>query len=100
MRDARAITGMGTALVALNACSVRQVAAMGRAGSIRCPSENGEGVSMNDESMTGTFQVSLPKDLLSEARRLPGQAAEQKLRVDGWRDSWLSRFSELLVGKS
>jgi hypothetical protein len=53
---------------------------------------------MGDKSMTGTFQLNLPKELLSEARRQPKPKNEQ-LRVEGWRNSWLSRISELLVGK-
>jgi hypothetical protein len=53
---------------------------------------------MADNSMTGTFQLNLPKDLLSESKRAPKQKSEQ-LRVEGWRNSWLSRISELLVGK-
>jgi hypothetical protein len=56
------------------------------------------GVSMADNSMTGTFQLNLPKDLLSEAKRASAPKSEQ-LRVEGWRNSWLSRISELLVGK-
>ena len=53
---------------------------------------------MADKSMTGTFQLNLPKDLLSEAKRQPKPKAEQ-LRVDGFRNSWLSRISEIFVGK-
>jgi len=53
---------------------------------------------MADNSMTGTFQIDLPKDLLSEARRAAATKKDQ-LRVEGWRNSWLSRLSELLVGK-
>jgi hypothetical protein len=53
---------------------------------------------MVDNSMTGTYQINLPKDLLSEAKRAPKPENEQ-LRVEGWRNSWLSRISELLVGK-
>jgi hypothetical protein len=53
---------------------------------------------MADDSMTGTFQINLPKDLLSEAKRAP-KAIDEQLRVEGWRNSWLSRISELLVGK-
>jgi hypothetical protein len=53
---------------------------------------------MIDDSTTGTFQVNLPKDLLSEAKRSAKVKTEQ-LRVEGWRNSWLSRISELLVGK-
>ena len=53
---------------------------------------------MPDNSMTGTFQVTLPKDLLSEAKRAPKPKADQ-LHVEGWRDSWLSRLAEKLVGR-
>jgi hypothetical protein len=53
---------------------------------------------MADNSLTGTFQINLPKDLLSEAKRVPKVKTEQ-LRVEGWRNSWLARISELLVGK-
>jgi hypothetical protein len=51
---------------------------------------------MSDHSMTGTFE--LPKDLLAEAKRAVKPKKEQ-LHVEGWRNSWLSRISELLVGK-
>lgn len=53
---------------------------------------------MVDKSMTGTFQINLPKDLLSEARRQSKPKNEQ-LKVEGWRSSWLSKVSEMLVGK-
>jgi hypothetical protein len=53
---------------------------------------------MADNSMTGAFQISLPKDLLSEARQAPNAKNEQ-LHVEGWRNSWLSRIAEMLVGK-
>ncbi|HEY4446864.1 MAG TPA: hypothetical protein VGN30_21465, partial [Steroidobacteraceae bacterium] len=56
-----------------------------------------DGVSMIDNSMTGTFQIDLPKDLLSESKRAP--KPNEQLHVEGWRNSWLSRISELLVGK-
>jgi hypothetical protein len=48
--------------------------------------------------MTDEFQVNLPKDLISEATRQPKPQNEQ-LKIEGWRTSWLSRFSEILVGK-
>src|SRR5258708_9303600 len=57
-----------------------------------------DGASMADNSMTGTFQIDFPKDLLSESKRAP-QPKNEQLRVEGWRNSWLSRISELLVGK-
>ena len=53
---------------------------------------------MIDDSMTGTFQISLPKDLLAEASRA-STGKKEMLRVEGLRNSWLSRLSELLVGK-
>jgi len=56
------------------------------------------GVLMADNTMTGTFQINLPKDLLSEAKRAAKPKSDQ-LHVEGWRSSWLSRLAELLVGK-
>ena len=53
---------------------------------------------MTDNSMTGTFQINLPKDLLTEAKRIP-KTRKDELRVEGWRNSWLSRIAELVVGK-
>ena len=53
---------------------------------------------MPDNSMTGSFQIKLPKDLVAEANRAAAPKKEQ-LHVEGWRNSWLSRISELLVGK-
>jgi hypothetical protein len=51
---------------------------------------------MADNSMTGTFQI--PKDLLFEANRTSKPKSDQ-LHVEGWRNSWLSRLDEMLVGK-
>ncbi len=53
---------------------------------------------MLDHTMTGTFQADLPKDLLAESKRAPKPKGDP-LHVEGWRSSWLSRISELLVGK-
>ena len=53
---------------------------------------------MADNSMTGAERLNLPEDLLAEARRA-SKADADPLRVEGWRRSWLSRISELLVGK-
>lgn len=53
---------------------------------------------MADNSMTGAFQVELPQDLVLEANRVP-KPKNAQLHVEGWRNSWLSRVSELLVGK-
>jgi hypothetical protein len=71
---------------------------VGQPLSVRWPRFNLDGVSMADNSMTGTFQLNLPKDLLAEAKR-QSKPHDEKLRVEGWRTSWLSRISELLVGK-
>jgi hypothetical protein len=54
---------------------------------------------MADNSMTGAYQLNLPKDLLSEAKRQQLKLSKEQLRVEGWRTSWLSRISEILVGK-
>jgi len=53
---------------------------------------------MADNSLTGTFQVTLPKELLTASKRTSAPKNEQ-LRVEGWRTSWLTRISELFVGK-
>lgn len=53
---------------------------------------------MPDNSMTGTFQLDLPKELLSESVR-QSKRSKDELQVEGWRNSWLSRLSELLVGR-
>ena len=54
---------------------------------------------MADNSLNGAFQLTLPKELISAANRQPPKTADQKLHVEGWRTSWLSRLSEVLVGK-
>ena len=54
---------------------------------------------MADNSMTGAYQLNLPKDLLTEAKRQQSKPQKDQLRVEGWRTSWLSRISEILVGK-
>ena len=51
---------------------------------------------MADNTMRGKFQI--PQDLLAEARRA-AKPKNEALRVEGWRNSWLSRLSELLFGK-
>jgi hypothetical protein len=80
--------------------SVQRVASLGALRSIRWSPDFKPRWSfcMVDKSMTGTFQINLPKDLLSEAKRQPKPKNEQ-LKVEGWRTSWFSRFSEILVGK-
>jgi hypothetical protein len=79
--------------------SVRRIASRGAAQPIRCsPVLTLDGVSMIDKSMTGAFQINLPKDLVSESRRQP-KPKKEEFKVEGWRTSWLSRVSELLVGK-
>jgi len=54
---------------------------------------------MLDGSVTGTFPFIPPQDLLAEAKRQVKPTRDQQLRVDGWRTSWLTRISEVLVGK-
>lgn len=53
---------------------------------------------MIDKSTQDAYQINLPKDLLSEARRQPKPKREH-LKVEGFRTSWLTRVSEMLVGK-
>jgi hypothetical protein len=80
--------------------SVRRVASRPAPQSIRCwlQLQNLDGVSMIDKSMTGSYQINLPKDLLSEARKQP-KPKKEHLKVEGWRSSWLTRVSEMLIGK-
>ena len=53
---------------------------------------------MSDDSMTGTFRISLPKELLAAADRQQKPKKDQ-LHVEGWRTSWLSRLTEMMLGK-
>ena len=53
---------------------------------------------MIDKSMQDSYQINLPKDPLSEARKQPKPNREH-LKVEGWRTSWLTRVSERLIGK-
>jgi hypothetical protein len=75
--------------------SVRQVSSGLGCDSVVCTPTSNDGVSMADNSMTGTFQI--PQDLLSEAKRT--KPKNDRLHVEGWRNSWLSRLAEKLVGK-
>ena len=50
---------------------------------------------MADNSMTGTFQDP-SRICLSEAKR--SKPKTDRLHVEGWRNSWLSRLVEKLVG--
>ena len=80
---------------------MRRIAALGGLDSVGFhPSHHcySRGVFMADTSMTGTFQMELPKDLLSEAKRAARTPADP-LHVEAWKASWLSRLSELIVGK-
>lgn len=53
---------------------------------------------MSDHTSTGTFQIHFPQDLLQESKRVPKPTNDQ-LKVEGWRNSWLSRLAEMLIGK-
>jgi hypothetical protein len=50
------------------------------------------------QDVTDKFQFTVPQDLVSEAARQP-KLGQDRFKVEGWRTSWLSRLSELLVGK-
>ena len=54
---------------------------------------------MADDSMTGSYSVAFPQDLLAEASRVRSSAKKDKLNVEQWRTSWLSRLAEKLVGR-
>ncbi len=53
---------------------------------------------MIDPTMTGTFEIQLPKDLVAHARRVQ-TGKRRELKVEGWRGSWLSRLVEKLIGQ-
>jgi hypothetical protein len=79
--------------------SVRRVASRLAPQSLRwVQSQNLERSFKMDKSMQGSYQISLPKDLLSEARKQP-KPKKEHLKVEGWRTNWLTRVSEMLVGK-
>ena len=52
---------------------------------------------MIDPSMTGTFEIQLPQDLVAHAQRIRA-GSRKELKVEGWRGSWLSRLVEKLIG--
>jgi hypothetical protein len=51
----------------------------------------------NTASETSRFYP--PKDLLTEAKRQKPRPVSERLKVEGWRSSWLTRLSEMLIGK-
>jgi hypothetical protein len=53
---------------------------------------------MTDESPTGTFQFTLPEELLTASKRQP-KLREDGFKVEGWRTSWFSKVSEMLIGQ-
>jgi len=53
---------------------------------------------MADNTMPSAFQSKLPKELLAAAQRTSKAKGEQ-LRVEGWRHSWFTRLSEIIVGR-
>jgi hypothetical protein len=88
---------LGLARMTFN--SVRRVPSRPAPQSIRWHQfPNLDGVSMIDKSMQDAYQINLPKDLLSEASRQP-KPKRDHLKVEGWRSSWLTRVSEMLIGK-
>ncbi len=53
---------------------------------------------MIDKSKQDSYQIDLPKELLSEAEKQP-KPEQEHLEVEGFRTSWLTRVSEMLIGK-
>jgi hypothetical protein len=53
---------------------------------------------MADNTMPAAFQSKLPKELLAAAQRTAKPKGEQ-LRVEGWRNSWFTKLSEIIVGR-
>lgn len=53
---------------------------------------------MGDNARSDASQISFPPELLQASQHAAKRAADQ-LRVEGFRHSWFSRLSELLIGK-
>ena len=53
---------------------------------------------MHDHSTTEISQLKVPQELLAASHRVTKPKSEQ-FRVDAFRVSWLTRLSELFVGK-
>ena len=53
---------------------------------------------MTDNAGTSTYDTEFPQELLHAAKRAP-KPTPDRLGVDGWRHSWLSRLAEALIGK-
>ena len=53
---------------------------------------------MHDHATTEISQLELPQDLLAASHRVARPKSEQ-FHVDAFRVSWLTRLSELFVGK-
>lgn len=54
---------------------------------------------MHDQSTMEVSQLKVPAELLAAAHRVAKPKSEQ-LHVDAFKVSWLTRLSELIVGKS
>jgi len=88
---------LGRARMTFN--SVRRVPSRRARQSIRwLRFPNLDGVSMIDKFKQDSYEINLPKDLLAEAKKQPKPKREH-LKVEGFRTSWLTRVSEMLVGK-
>jgi hypothetical protein len=61
--------------------------------------ESQVGEAMSDASMTGSFQIKLPRELAQQVKKsTAGRPA--KMQVEQWKTSWISRLIErLIVGK-
>lgn len=53
---------------------------------------------MTDDAGTSTYATEFPQELLHAAKRVP-KPTPDRLRVDAWRQSWMSRLAEALIGK-
>jgi hypothetical protein len=51
---------------------------------------------MSDTSLTGSFQIRLPRDLALQVKK-SAAARPGQMRVEHWRGSWISRLIERLV---
>jgi hypothetical protein len=68
-------------------------------GPDRLSAHSHEGAFMVNTSTSETSRFYPPKDLLAEAKRQKPKPSSDRFQVEGWRRSWLTKLSEMLIGK-
>lgn len=54
---------------------------------------------MTDPSLTGSFELKFPRELLAQVPKGGAGHRRQDMKVEGWKGSWFSRLLERLVGE-